>query len=31
VNAASNNGAFAMLERDVNNIRGTLPLRLRNS
>jgi RIO kinase 1 len=24
VNAAGNNGAFAMLERDVNNIRGTL-------
>jgi RIO kinase 1 len=24
VNAASNNGALAMLERDVNNIRGTL-------
>ncbi len=24
VNAASNNGAFAMLERDVNNIRNTL-------
>jgi RIO kinase 1 len=24
VNAAANNGAFAMLERDVNNIRGTL-------
>jgi RIO kinase 1 len=24
VNAADNNGAFAMLERDVNNIRGTL-------
>jgi RIO kinase 1 len=24
VNAAGNNGALAMLERDVNNIRGTL-------
>jgi len=24
VNAAGNNGAFAMLERDVNNLRGTL-------
>ena len=24
VNAAGNNAAFAMLERDVNNIRGTL-------
>ena len=24
VNAAGNNGAFALLERDVNNIRGTL-------
>jgi len=24
LNAAGNNGAFAMLERDVNNIRGTL-------
>ena len=24
VNAAGNNGAFSMLERDVNNIRGTL-------
>jgi RIO kinase 1 len=24
VNAAANNGALAMLERDVNNIRGTL-------
>ena len=24
VNAAGNNGAFAMLQRDVNNIRGTL-------
>jgi len=24
VNAASNNGAFAMLERDVNNVRNTL-------
>ena len=24
VNAAGNNGAFGMLERDVNNIRGTL-------
>ena len=24
VNAARNNGAFAMLERDVNNLRGTL-------
>ena len=24
VNAAGNNSAFAMLERDVNNIRGTL-------
>jgi len=24
VNAAGNNGAFAMLERDVNNIRNTL-------
>ncbi len=24
VNAAGNNGAFSMLERDVNNVRGTL-------
>ena len=24
VNSAGNNGAFAMLERDVNNLRGTL-------
>jgi len=32
VNAAANNGALAMLERDVNNIRGTArPLRARAS